>query len=313
MIRQRICIGVVVNQQQQVLVGERKQGTHLQGYWEFPGGKVEPHESFKMALRRELFEEIGIQARSMSKLIELQHHYEDRQLHFQLFKITDYSGQVRSVEAQALRWVSSSQLKTLNFPTANAAMIDTLSLPVKYMIADQDVLKDQLMAVARKQLNAGISLIQYRANSENKSSYISHAKQLKSLCGDFGATLICNGDLAWVDEVGAHGAHLNSRRLHEVSRQPTKYEQLEFFSASCHSEEEVAMANKIGVRCILLGAVNQTISHADSNAIGWSRFSQLCFLANCPVYALGGMSLTDVQNARVHGAQGIAAIRAFVD
>jgi 8-oxo-dGTP diphosphatase len=182
-----------------------------------------------------------------------------------------------------------------------------------YMIADHDVLKDQLIMIVRRQLTAGISLIQYRANSENKSSYIAHAKQLKNLCGGFGATLICNGNLAWVDEVGAHGAHLNSQRLHEVSSHPAKYEQLEFFSASCHSEEEVAMANEIGVRCILLGAVKQTKSHADSNAIGWSRFSQLCFLANCPVYALGGMSLTDVQNARVHGAQGIAAIRAFVD
>jgi 8-oxo-dGTP diphosphatase len=311
--RQRICVGVIENYQQQVLVGKRKQGAHLQGCWEFPGGKLESHESFKMALRRELYEELGIHAHSLSKLIELQHSYEDRQLHFQIFKVTGFSGQIRSAESQALQWVSNSQLAALNFPAANSAMLDALSMPALYMIADQTVLKDQLISIVRKQLNTGIPLIQYRANNENKQSYIANARQLKDLCSAAGAKLICNCDLAWGVEIGADGSHLNSQRLREVLSLPSEYSQPEFFSASCHSEEEVEMANEVGVRCILLGPVNQTKSHSNASAIGWSRFSQLCFLANCPVYALGGMSLADVQNARVHGAQGIAAIRAFMD
>jgi 8-oxo-dGTP diphosphatase len=313
MIQQRICIGVIENQLQQLLVGKRKQGTHLQDCWEFPGGKVASHESFKMALRRELHEELGIRAHTMSKLIELQHQYEDRHLRFHIFKVTGFSGQIRSAEAQELQWVPQTELASLNFPAANSGMIDALILPSEYMIADQDVLKDQLLTVVRKQLHAGVSLIQYRACSENKKTYIENAKQLKYLCVEFGARLICNCDLAWVEEVGAHGNHLNSRRLYDVCRQPSEYKQLEFFSASCHSEKEVAMANEIGVRCILLGPVNQTESHADCKAIGWNRFSQLCFMANSPAYALGGLNLTDVKNARVHGAQGIAAIRAFID
>ncbi len=233
MIQQRICIGIVENPQQQVLLAKRKQGTHLQGYWEFPGGKVAPQESFKMALRRELYEELGIRAYSMSKLIELQHQYEDRHLHFQIFKVTGFSGQIRSAEAQPLKWVSQAQLGTLNFPSANTAMLDALSMPTHYMIADRDVLKDQLLPLVRKQLDAGISLIQYRACSENKNTYIANAMQLKELCAEFEARLICNGDLAWLMEVDAHGNHLNSRRLRDVYRQPSHYEKLEFFSASC--------------------------------------------------------------------------------
>lgn len=311
MIRQRIGIGVVENQQQQVLVGRRKQGTHLQGSWEFPGGKVKSQESFKMALRRELYEELGICAHSMSKLIEFQHQYEDRHLHFQVFKISSFSGQVRSAETQQLQWVSNAKLAELDLPAANSVMLDALTMSGNYMIADQEVLSDQLFAIVEKQLRKGVSLIQYRACKDSKQAFITNAKQLKELCTQYGAKLICNCDLAWAVELPADGFHLNSRRLHEAWMQPSLYKPFELYSASCHSEEEVTMANKVGVRCILLGPVNQTQSHIDAQTMGWSRFSQLCFQSNTPVYALGGMSLNDSHNAKVHGAQGIAAIRAF--
>tara|TARA_R110002096_G_scaffold266527_1_gene460080 strand:+ start:1504 stop:2445 length:942 start_codon:yes stop_codon:yes gene_type:complete len=313
MITQRICIGVVENEQQQILVGKRKPGTHLEGCWEFPGGKVSRCESFKLALRRELYEEIGIRAHAMSRIFEFQHQYEDRCLHFQVFKVTGFSGQVRPVEKQQLQWVSKAQLPLLNFPAANSSMLDALSMPAKYMIADQDVLRDQLFSVARKQLEKGISQIQYRACKENKETYISHAKQLKKLCVEYDAKLICNCDPVWALEVEAHGIHLNSRRLSDIYHHPLEYKSIECFSASCHNEKEVAMANKVGVRCILIGPVNPTQSHVDVQAIGWSRFSQLCFIARVPVYALGGLSLDDCKNANVHGAQGIAAIRAFIN
>jgi len=312
-IQQRISIGVIENQQQQVLVGKRKAGTHLEGCWEFPGGKVTAQESFKMALRRELYEELGIRAHSMAKLVELQHQYKDRQLHLQIFKVTNFSGQVNSVEVQELQWVSLTQLSSLKLPAANRAIVDALSMPVNYMIADQDVLKEQLFLIVKKQLQAGIALIQYRSVSADKNTYISNANKLRDLCAEFGAKLICNCDLAWTTEISEHEIHLNSNRLREVNSQLSHYKELEFFSASCHSEEEVKMANNLRVRCMLIGPVNQTNSHAHASILGWSRFSQLCFMANSPVYALGGMSVNDYQSARVHGAQGIAAIRAFID
>lgn len=310
--QQRIAIGVIENSQQQVLVGKRKLGTHLEGYWEFPGGKVAPHESFKIALRRELFEELGIQIHCMSKLIEFKHQYVDRKLHFQIFKVTGFEGKVKSAEDQELQWVKHSELASLNFPAANKAILDAMNLPRCYMIADQDTLKEQLTSTVMRQLESGISLIQFRARNASKQSYITKAKQLREMCAQFGAQLISNCDLDWVEEINPHGIHLNSARLHEISR-GLSGDNLEIFSSSCHSDDEVDMANMLGVRCLLIGAVNKTHSHNDANTLGWSRFGKLCFKANSPVYALGGMSLDDQQNAKVHGAQGIAAIRAFVN
>ena len=313
MIQQRIAIGIIENAQQQVLVGKRKDGTHLERCWEFPGGKVALQESFKMALRRELSEELGIQAHCMSKLIELKHQYNDRQLHFQIFKVSDFIGGVHSAEEQELQWVERTQLASLNFPTANRAILDAMDLPQSYMIADQDVLNDQLTSIVRRQLESGISLVQYRANNASKQSYITIAKILREMCAGFGAQLISNCDLDWVTEIDPHGVHLNSGRLHEVSKNPFTHNNGEFFSASCHNDDEIDMANALGVRCLLIGSVNKTQSHANTNSLGWSRFGQLCFKANSPVYALGGMSLNDYHNAVVHGAQGIAAIRTFMD
>ncbi|MDW3096320.1 MAG: Nudix family hydrolase [Gammaproteobacteria bacterium] len=313
MIQQRIAIGVVENSQKKILVSKRKMGTHLEGCWELPGGKVALKESFKMALRRELSEELDIQVNSTSKLIELKHQYDDRQLHFQVFNVNGYSGVVRSVEHQELQWVDYSQFSSLDFPAANRAILDAISLPRSYMIADQDVLKNQLTSIVRYQLESGISLVQYRANNVSKQTYIANAKQLREMCMQFEAKFITNCELDWVAEINPNGIHLNSARLYEVCKNLSTHNGMEFFSASCHNAEEVDMANTLGVRSVLIGSVNKTHSHVDASTLGWPQFGRLCFMANSPVYALGGMSVNDYENAKVHGAQGIAAIRAFLN
>lgn len=308
---QRICVGIIEDLHKQILVGKRKRGVHLAECWEFPGGKLESHESFKIALRRELHEELGIHAHTLQKLIEFQHQYKDRHLHFQVFKVSGFRGDVKSCEGQDLQWISPNQLAQLDFPAANTAMLDALTMPDTYMIADRDVFGDRLFSIVEKQLKAGVSLIQYRAKNEDKAIYIKNAKQLIALCAKSGAKLVCNVDVSVANEIGLQAIHLNSSRLREAHQQLPHYKNINVFSASCHNEEEVVMANALGVRCVLIGSVNKTRSHTDLQELGWNRFSQLCVIANCPVYALGGMSLEDCHNARVYGAQGIAAIRAF--
>ena len=306
-----IAIGVIENSQGQVLVAKRPEGVHLEGCWEFPGGKVESQESFKMALRRELAEEVGINIGATTKLIEFQHQYEDRHLHFQVFKVLNFIGEVRAKEAQPLQWVDRSKLNTLNFPTANKAILDALAMPQQYMIADQEVFKRNIFSVVQTQLRAGVSLIQYRASKTKKVDYISVAKDLRDLCAQHDAMLVCNCDLAWADDIKPHGIHLNSKRLAEAHSQDKINARDKYFSASCHTDVEVRMANQLGVKCVLIGPVEYTQSHPQARSLGWNSFSQLCFQANMPVYALGGLMVSDVQNAIVHGGQGMAGIRAF--
>ena len=83
------------------------------------------------------------------------------------------------------------------------------------------------------------------------------------------------------------------------------------FSASCHNEEEVVLANKLELDCILVGPVNQTSTHPEANPIGWSGFDSLVNVSNVPAYALGGLKQEDKNTSQAFGGKGVAGIRMF--
>lgn len=310
--RQSIALGIVYNQHQQVLISKRKDTQHLAGLWEFPGGKLEPGESFKLALRRELVEEVGITINSVIKFIDTQYKYDDRDLRFQCFKVANFTGEVQSNENQQIRWVNLNELESIHLPLANRPVVDALILPQNYMIADEEVFGKQLISCVKNQLKQDVKLIQHRAGyGMSKSQFIANSKNLKQLCDQYNAKLITNCSLDWLVDVQSHGFHVSSRSLKEFCMNTNNLSLPEVFSASCHNEAEVSMANQLGVRCVLIGPINRTKSHPEANILGWKRFNQLCAYANMPTYALGGMNVDDNKTAITFGAQGIAAIRAF--
>ena len=68
-----VAVGVVINSRYELLVTQRAVGTHLQGYWELPGGKVEANETVEQALSRELSEELDIEIDECLPLLKVQH------------------------------------------------------------------------------------------------------------------------------------------------------------------------------------------------------------------------------------------------
>lgn len=309
-LRQRVVIGIIQNKAGQYLIAKRAKGVHLENYWEFPGGKAKPHESFKTALRRELQEEIGIQVSKVRKLIEYDYEYEDRCIHFQVFKVFDFMSTISSREQQPLDWVDIRQLEVHDMPPANKAIIDALKLPALYMIADYaGTTADSFLNIIEKNLAAGIRLMQFRAHDLGEAEYVALAKKVYVLCEKYAASMICNCEQAWVNNFHTHGIHLSSPRLVEASKCATPKI---YFSASCHTAAEVALANRLNIKCILIGPVHATQSHPNAVNIEWAGFSRLCRSANMPVYALGGVESSDHLSASAYGAQGIAGIRTFL-
>jgi 8-oxo-dGTP diphosphatase len=94
----------------QVLIAERPAGKHMAGRWEFPGGKVDPAESERDALERELREELGVEVESAQPLMRLSHTYEDRHVELSLWVIGGYRGTPRPLERQRLKWVAPARL-----------------------------------------------------------------------------------------------------------------------------------------------------------------------------------------------------------
>ena len=107
------------------LVTRRLRGVHLEGYWEFPGGKCEPGESHEDCLRREIKEELGIGVRVGRKILEVAHEYAERTVELHFFEC-ELLGEPVPMLGQEMRWIARDQLDLLPFPPADAELIETL-------------------------------------------------------------------------------------------------------------------------------------------------------------------------------------------
>jgi len=100
----------------------------LSGYWEFPGGKVEAGESLPAALRRELWEEIGVQATVGRELAVTRYAYPKFSVELHLFQCRLMEGEPVPKQVAEIRWVPVAALPQYQFPAANAALLAALGL-----------------------------------------------------------------------------------------------------------------------------------------------------------------------------------------
>ena len=122
-----IGIGIVINELGQILIDQRSHNQIMGGLWEFPGGKQENQETIENTISREIFEELGIDVKVEDKLIEFEHTYEDKKLHFVVHACKLISGQPQPLESLKIKWVKPSNLSNYSFPPANSRMIDALN------------------------------------------------------------------------------------------------------------------------------------------------------------------------------------------
>ena len=127
-----VAVGVIFNNQQedQILIAKRPKHVHQGGLWEFPGGKVAAGETVDQALKRELYEELGITVTQSQPLMQVEHNYSDKQVFLDIWTVTQYSGEARGLEGQECRWVAMQQLlcaeSKYQFPEANKAILEKL-------------------------------------------------------------------------------------------------------------------------------------------------------------------------------------------
>ena len=106
-----------------ILIGQRRGGTHMAGFWEFPGGKLKPGEVPFAGLQRELGEELGIEVLAAEPFVRHSHQYPDRHVRLDVWWVLDYRGLPESREGQALRWVSVHDLDAAALLPADAPIV----------------------------------------------------------------------------------------------------------------------------------------------------------------------------------------------
>jgi len=109
------------------LITKRPKGSHLEGYWEFPGGKKEKEEDLINCLEREIAEELGLQVKADHVRFTVVHEYETQVIHLHVLGCMILGGEPRAIECQEFRWVNPVDLQKLEFPPPDIKIIDFLS------------------------------------------------------------------------------------------------------------------------------------------------------------------------------------------
>jgi 8-oxo-dGTP diphosphatase len=125
-----VAVGILMAPDGDVLLGQRPPGKPYAGYWEFPGGKVEPGEQIVDALKREFVEELGIVIESAEAWCGVEHVYPHAHVRLHFYICRNWSGQPQSLEGQAFAWQGQVDVEPLLPATIPLiAWLDALRFP----------------------------------------------------------------------------------------------------------------------------------------------------------------------------------------
>jgi 8-oxo-dGTP diphosphatase len=288
------------------LLAQRPRGKVYAGYWEFPGGKVEPGEALWAALARELREELGIEVEIADPWIARMYTYPHAKVRLNFFRVRAWHGEPHGKERQQLAWQHASSVDVAPLLPANAPVLRALQLPFEYAITHAGEMGEaQQLRALEERLAEGLRLIQVREKSMRATALEHFAQSVLVKARPHGARVLINSDIELALRLGADGVHLAAAQLARLERRPA----LSWCAGSCHNAEELVRAVQLGVDFAVLGPVRATPSHADSMPLGWDGFTALARGSSLPVFALGGMQPDELETAWRHGAQGIAMVR----
>ena len=333
------------------LISKRAQNVHQGGLWEFPGGKVETGETTTEALCREIKEELGINIKKSRPLIKISHHYLDKSVLLETLIVTVFDGkeyvfeninkqeqkqEQLGLEGQQVRWVTQEQLDKYHFPQANQAIINALKLPDTYLITPDCKPEPGHIKQFLEQFSDSIqqhSLVQLRIKHISERQELNQLiQQVSDIANIKNGQILLNSSMLLTSpfcrrgtEEGANlphiirqtdGLHLTSCHLHDLSKDSFIQDYRQQFpekkiAASCHDKNDIERANHLELDFIVVSPVQHTASHPEQKPLGWEQFKDLVESAEMPVYALGGMTANDINQAQNYGAQGISAIRSL--
>ncbi len=302
-----VAAAVITRPDGQVLLAQRPSGKAYAGYWEFPGGKLEPGETPRHALDRELAEELGLTVRRAAPWLTQRFVYPHAHVELHFFRVFDWIGEPVGHDGQAFVWQTPGRFTVAPLLPANARVLRALVLPdVCGITMASDLGEAVFLERARIAFERGLRLVEFREKEWPEARQHALCASLLALARPHGVSVLLNGSEERAREWGCAGVHWASAALAAAHARPASL----MCGASCHTREDIARAGALMLDFALLGPVRATPTHPGAATLGWEGFAAVAAGAALPVFALGGLTSADLDVAIAQGAHGVALRRA---
>jgi len=287
-----------------VLMAERTAGQLSPGFWELPGGKIDPGESAQGAAIRELEEEIGIRALSITPWISYEHPFRLRRIRVHFFKVDKWEGSPHGREGQRLAWIDASSPAVAPILPSVERVLDALGLPPLYAVyrsVDYGGVSAMLqhVTVGARQ---GLRMVQLRANDFSPDQRVALARRVNAIVAPSGGRVFLVGSAIEARRAGITGLHSPAAELRRLHSRPA----VKLWLCSCHDEADLARAIELGADAAVVSPVLKSAAHSGRAPLGWDGLSRLCARASLPLFAEGGIDASHYRAAQGAGAIGIA-------
>jgi len=113
----------IIIKDKKILATRRARGLHLEGLWEFPGGKIEPGETAEACITREIFEELNVEIRILKSLKPVEHCYPEKIIRLIPFLCEIISGNLSLTDHSEFRWLSNEEIDSIHWAAADREII----------------------------------------------------------------------------------------------------------------------------------------------------------------------------------------------
>ena len=275
-------------------------------YYEFPGGKIEELETPEECLIRECHEELDIKINKSIYHGEITHLYKNISIKLHIFEIIEYSGKIIAKEKQNLLHVDPFRSNHL-FLESTTRILNRLKLRELFFITPVNFNK---IPEKFKNVDSNNSFIRLRSFGYSISNYILAAQRLTKFCFKNNIPLVVDkkfsNDLV---DINIDGIHFTSEDLNKMDNDKYIKEKKLLYSASCHNLNDVIIANKYNFDFIILSPVISAKN--GKNILGWDDFKTISDTSNMPVFALGGIKITDLELCKRFNGFGVSGISDF--
>lgn len=301
-----VAVAIILRPDGEFLLARRPEGKPYAGYWEFPGGKVEPGEAVRAALDREIREELGVQITQAYPWVTQVFTYPHATVKLHFYRVTAWQGEPHPHEGQIFSWERAESVGVAPVLPANGPIFRGLSLPPVMGVSQLAELGETtFLARLESAMQGGLRLIQLREKQLSDAALLAIANRVVAMAREHGARVLLNAPIELAQRAAVDGVHLSAARLAQLIARPD----IAWCGASCHSRAELDRAAELGLDYVVLGPVLPTATHPHAAGLGWERFGELIRDFPLPVFAIGGLTQAQLGDAWQQGAHGIAMLR----